>query len=150
MILEKAVRIGWGSHLMDKEKKMEGYNACQPCRFSVYLWGWWTCNYMEITGARRPCPSMYKAGTCKCFEARHAGDPKRSRPMRLKPQGREQPVVQLDKDGSVVAIWPSIKDAAKAVGAQAGNISRACRNGAKTAKGFGWKYVDSKKEAGAD
>ena len=49
-------------------------------------------------------------------------------------------VQQLDKDGNLIAEYPSIKDAAKKMGTTNSNISHCCRGKHKTAVGYIWKY----------
>ncbi len=52
-------------------------------------------------------------------------------------------VVQLSKDGVVLHSYPSIKEAATAIGTDRSSISAVCKNrpANKTAGGFKWKYA---------
>lgn len=53
-----------------------------------------------------------------------------------------RPVNQYDMNGNFVATYPSIKEAAQAVGCHPRNITSNARNVSKSASGFVWKYVD--------
>jgi hypothetical protein len=53
-------------------------------------------------------------------------------------QGR--PIRQLNKDGSVVAIFGSAKEAFDKTGITASSITEVCRNKRKSAGGFIWDY----------
>ena len=46
--------------------------ACKGCVYAVYVCNWWACDYLGITGHRRPCPSMYAAGRCEARRKRGA------------------------------------------------------------------------------
>ena len=55
-------------------------------------------------------------------------------------KSRNKPVVQYTTNGSVVAMFESIKCAAQTLGLDEGNISRCCKGTRNTYKGFVWKY----------
>ena len=51
-------------------------------------------------------------------------------------------VAQYSLNGTLIAIYSSITEAAEATGAKAGNIVRCCRGTGKTTRGFIWEYTD--------
>ena len=51
-------------------------------------------------------------------------------------------VVQYTLNGTLVAIYPSIKEAARQTGFSGGNICNCCRGRYKQAYGFIWKHID--------
>ena len=55
-------------------------------------------------------------------------------------------VVQFDKDGCVINVFNSIKDAATYYGVDYSLINKCCRGICKTAKGYIWQYVDKCKK----
>lgn len=56
-------------------------------------------------------------------------------------KSKERPVAQYGLDGSLIAVYESGKDAAKATGTQAGHISKVCKHQRSTAGGFVWAYA---------
>ena len=54
--------------------------------------------------------------------------------------GMPRPVHQL-LSGEIIATFPSLKEASKAVGISSARISNVCRGQRKSAKGFTWKYA---------
>ncbi len=54
----------------------------------------------------------------------------------------KRPVVQIAIDGELVATFPSLTEAATAVGAQKPNIYAVCAGKKSTAKGYRWEYLD--------
>lgn len=78
----------------------------------------------------------------KEFEKGHKPWNKGVKGMHLSPESEFKgiPVVQL-KDGVLITIWDSIKNAAEEInGCYTGSISRCCKGKTKTAGGFGWMY----------
>jgi hypothetical protein len=55
----------------------------------------------------------------------------------------QRAVKQKTTDGKVIAIYPSIKDAVKAVNSDVSSICMACRGQRKTAAGYKWEYDNS-------
>ena len=53
-----------------------------------------------------------------------------------------KPVVQCDKDMSVIATYPSITSASAALGMSANAVGNAVRGYVKTAGGYVWRYAD--------
>lgn len=53
---------------------------------------------------------------------------------------KEREVLQLDENGNVIAKFPSISAAAKAVNVTSSAISQVCTGRAKRCKGYYWKY----------
>lgn len=53
---------------------------------------------------------------------------------------KQREVLQLDEDGNVLARFPSISAAAKAVNVTSSAISQVCTGRAKRCKGYYWKY----------
>ena len=51
-------------------------------------------------------------------------------------------VAKCDEEGNILEIFPSFKEAARAVNGTSSAISRVCSGVNKTHKGFGWKVVD--------
>ena len=52
-----------------------------------------------------------------------------------------RPVAQLDKDGTILNMFPSIKIAGEALGSPSSHIGEVCRGKRNIACGFGWKYT---------
>lgn len=52
-----------------------------------------------------------------------------------------KPVGQYTRDGDLVKVWPSTKEAERQAGFNHGNISEVANGNRKTAHGFIWKYV---------
>lgn len=52
-----------------------------------------------------------------------------------------KPVVQLDKNGNVVATFPSSIEAERQTGINRGNICTCCRGRLKSAGGYIWRYA---------
>ena len=52
-----------------------------------------------------------------------------------------KPVVQLSKDGAIIAKYESAKDAARKMGTSQGRISDCCRGEKKYHLGYIWKYI---------
>lgn len=52
-----------------------------------------------------------------------------------------KPVKQLSKDGGLIRIWESIKEAAKELNICSGDISRAANNKRYTAGGYKWQFA---------
>ena len=57
-------------------------------------------------------------------------------------RGVKRSVAQIDKDGNLVAVFPSTKSAADAVGITSKAITNNLRGWAKSSGGFVWKYLD--------
>jgi len=57
-------------------------------------------------------------------------------------RGVKRSVAQIDRDGNLVAVFPSVKSAADAVGISAKAITNNLRGWAKSSGGFLWKYLD--------
>ena len=57
-------------------------------------------------------------------------------------RGVKRSVAQIDRDGNLVAVFPSTKSAADAVGISAKAITNNLRGWAKSSGGFVWKYLD--------
>lgn len=55
---------------------------------------------------------------------------------------KSKQVVQI-KEGKVIATYPSINEAARALKCNSGNIVRCCKREKKTAYGYQWKYAES-------
>jgi group I intron endonuclease len=53
---------------------------------------------------------------------------------------RKYTIVQMDMSGELVAVFPTTKAAAKAVGGHASTIAAVCAGKRKTSAGFKWKY----------
>ena len=53
-----------------------------------------------------------------------------------------RPVVQLDKDGKVIATFDSIREAARATGAKRSTIYDSCMGRSKSCRGSRWQYFD--------
>lgn len=67
----------------------------------------------------------------------------RSKRVAPSPVGRRtRKIVQMTADGSVVATWDSIREAARILGVSHGNISTCCRQNNRTIKGYRWAYHD--------
>jgi len=62
-----------------------------------------------------------------------------ARPGYRSPRALE--IVQFDDDGNVLAVFPTLTLASKAVGAEAIHLSECARGFRKRASGFVWKYV---------
>jgi hypothetical protein len=58
---------------------------------------------------------------------------------------RPQPVSQFNSKGELVALYPTIRKAAKGVGVNESSIKRALSGRYKTVKGFTFKYTNVKK-----
>jgi group I intron endonuclease len=70
----------------------------------------------------------------------HAGVP-RSAECRVKISvSLSKKVCQYDRDGNLIEVFPSIREAASVLNIKNQNISACCRGKAKTAGGFVWKY----------
>jgi len=63
---------------------------------------------------------------------------------------RRKPVRQLDMDGSVVAVFDSISDAARLTSTSHGDLVRCCQGRMNTANGFKWEYLDDNLRAKAE
>lgn len=57
-----------------------------------------------------------------------------------------KPVVQYTKDGILIKVYPSVKEAAHQLGLSRSNISSAARGVYKQAYDFIWKYVEDEKK----
>lgn len=68
-------------------------------------------------------------------------------PMGNYPQIKK--VVQLSMENEFVREWDSIKEAASSVGAIGANISRVCKRGARSVKGYKWMYKEDYDNYGA-
>lgn len=55
----------------------------------------------------------------------------------------KKPIVQMDRGGVIIAIFPSMKDAAKKTNVYITGISEVCREKRKTAGGFKWEFLNS-------
>lgn len=51
-------------------------------------------------------------------------------------------VIQVDENGSTVAIYESLKQAAKAIGVTPASIMNVCKNKRPQLRGYGWKYAN--------
>ena len=60
--------------------------------------------------------------------------------MRIGKANRKYNIIQMALNGDVVAIYPSTKAAADAIGCAQSFICLACNGSRKTAKNFKWKY----------
>lgn len=60
---------------------------------------------------------------------------------KTKNTGKNTPIEQLNIQENVIAIFPSMKKAATAVGGSHSHISECCRGKIKTYKGYKWKKV---------
>lgn len=49
-------------------------------------------------------------------------------------------VVQMNSEGEVVQTFPSIREAARAMGVSEASIRHACTGRSKSCKGYAWKY----------
>jgi group I intron endonuclease len=56
-------------------------------------------------------------------------------------ESKSKPVYQINKDGDIIAIFPSVQQAAKKTWCVSSNISECCRHGRKSAGGFQWEYA---------
>lgn len=75
---------------------------------------------------------------------RYAGDPFSLYPVYTKKGGLSKPVSQYSLDGSFIKSYPSVKEAAIAVGIKkSSQITSVCKGHGKTAKGYVWKYIDN-------
>jgi hypothetical protein len=59
--------------------------------------------------------------------------------------GKKQPVLKLDKDGTILEQFESIKHASEKLGLLPNKISAVCRGERNMTGGFGWKYADDHK-----
>lgn len=94
--------------------------------------------------------SQYRKGKRLSDELRakisigHLGK-KRSKESVLKTaMGHMKKVAQLDKEGNMIAVFNSIKEASNATGTMASEISSVCNGRRKTAKGCIWKFINKK------
>lgn len=92
------------------------------------------CNHSQVTTAGfvfrfaddfSPVTVNYKHKTFKSGE-----DPK------------NKPVAQFDKDGNLIAVFKSMKEASEAVSGHQSNITFVCNGQRKTAYGYVWRYAD--------
>lgn len=51
-------------------------------------------------------------------------------------------VVQLDKEGDLISVFQSLKEAADFIGVRSENISRVCKGKMKTSRGYKWMYLE--------
>ena len=51
-------------------------------------------------------------------------------------------VKQLSKDGKLIKVWRSIREAGASLGIECGDISRVCSKRRLTAGGYKWQYVE--------
>lgn len=63
-----------------------------------------------------------------------------TRNKRMSETKKKNPIVQLDFNGSVIAIHKGIKDAQKITGVNRNSIRDVCRGLRESAGGFKWKY----------
>lgn len=61
---------------------------------------------------------------------------------------KQKAIAQYSKDGHLIAIYKSLKEACRVTGFNNGSISSVCNGRRKSAHGFTWKYVEMKKEVG--
>lgn len=54
---------------------------------------------------------------------------------------RRKAVIQMNLDGTEVAVWDSLTTAAKSIGTSRGNIYACCNFSNRTIGGYKWKYV---------
>ena len=52
-------------------------------------------------------------------------------------------VAQYSKDGELLAVFESLEEAGKAVGAYSSSIAKVCRGKLKSTKGYIWRYIDN-------
>lgn len=50
--------------------------------------------------------------------------------------------VQMDKEGNVIKVWDSMKDACDALGLHQGDLTNTCRGKYQTCGGYKWRYYD--------
>lgn len=55
---------------------------------------------------------------------------------------KRRPVIQRDMKGEIVATYPGMQDAARAVNSSVGNIYLCCHGQRKTCKGYSFSYAD--------
>lgn len=55
-----------------------------------------------------------------------------------------RPVMQMDLDDNILAIYPSVREAGRVTGAEHGTIARVCRGELKTHHGYKWTYEISR------
>ena len=56
---------------------------------------------------------------------------------------RSKPVVQSDKAGVFIKVFPSIQEAERQTGSEAKNISSVCLGKLKTCNGFKWRFANA-------
>lgn len=64
------------------------------------------------------------------------------------PLHKYTPIIQMDKEGNVVKVWNSIKDACRNTTMNYQCISACCRGIKKQCYGYKWKYLDSSDRSG--
>lgn len=57
---------------------------------------------------------------------------------------RNHKVIQKNRNGSIVKVWNSLKEASEHLGVHYQSISRVCRGERKTLAGFKWEYAGGK------
>ena len=55
-----------------------------------------------------------------------------------------RPVMQLDLDNNILAIYPSVREAGRVTGAEHGTIAKVCRGELKTHHSYKWTYEISR------
>lgn len=114
----------------------KGIRVCEAWRTNFEAFAEWavsngyddTLSIDRIDNALGYCPSNCRWATAK--EQIHNRD--------YSPRKR---VKQISLDGDVVAEYPSIEEAASAVGVKGPNISKCVRHRGKTSAGFRWEYA---------
>lgn len=61
---------------------------------------------------------------------------------KIKKNAKTRKVAQYTKEGEFIRNWDSLREAAKSVGGNETSISRQCRGGRPSYKGYVWKYID--------
>lgn len=67
--------------------------------------------------------------------------PIRFREKRINRKDMSKHVIQMTLDGSVIAEYPSAREAERVTGIKCQNIGQCCLGRRKTASGFKWKYL---------
>lgn len=98
--------------------------------------------------SREVCERMSRERKGKPLRQEHRE--KVTRALIEQTQKQRKAVRQLDLNGNVVATYPSLQDAAAAVGHGHADIVRVCQGKGHTAYGFAWEYVDDELRAKAD
>lgn len=133
----------------DKERerqwRVRKETQCKTCYYSGQMPGIGiSCDYILLAGHRRPKDAFDETGQCKCWKPDTADARKPTTDVWIRRSGKK--VEQLDLNGNVIAVYSSVRSAAKATGANTGGISVACREPKKVYYGCRWRYVHDEKE----